>query len=148
MYTFRCMYIHVLPLLMPCVFLLLLHFTCSPPPPSPLLTGLVSTIYGSGAAGLQNGEAGQVQFHSPQGLVLNGDSLYVADTENHVIRKVHTYIHVHSIMYNYTYIYIHAVVYRTLCMLCYVYMVLTLSASGGGGQWECELCGRDRGTGE
>ena len=51
-------------------------------------TGVVSAIYGSGAAGLRNGEAGEAQFHSPQGMVRSGDNLYVAETENHAIRKV------------------------------------------------------------
>lgn len=51
-------------------------------------TGVVSAIYGSGVAGLRNGNISEAQFHSPQGVVWNGDSLYVADTENHVIRKV------------------------------------------------------------
>ena len=50
--------------------------------------GEVSAVYGSGEAGLRDGESGEARFHSPQGLVLNGDNLYVADTENHVIRKV------------------------------------------------------------
>ena len=52
-------------------------------------TGEVAAVYGSGVAGLKNGESGEAQFHSPQGLAWNEDCLYVADTENHVIRKVH-----------------------------------------------------------
>ena len=51
-------------------------------------SGKVHAIYGSGEPGLLNGSASQSQFKSPQGLVWNGDSIYVADTENHVIRKV------------------------------------------------------------
>ena len=51
-------------------------------------TGAVRRVFGSGEPGLKDGEAGETQFHSPQGLVRNEDSLYVADTENHVIRKV------------------------------------------------------------
>ena len=51
-------------------------------------TGEARGVYGSGEPGLRDGEASQAQFHSPQGLVRIGDSLYVADTENHVVRKV------------------------------------------------------------
>ena len=51
-------------------------------------TRVVSAVYGSGVPGLRDGESREAQFHSPQGLVWNGDNLYVADTENHVIRKV------------------------------------------------------------
>ena len=51
-------------------------------------TGVAGAIYGSGVAGLKNGESCEAQFHSPQGLVWNEDCLYVADTENHVVRKV------------------------------------------------------------
>lgn len=51
-------------------------------------TGVVTGVYGNGGAGLRDGKASEAQFHSPQGLVLNGDILYVADTENHVIRQV------------------------------------------------------------
>ena len=53
-------------------------------------SGAVRAVYGSGEPGLRDGEAREARFCSPQGLVRNGDSLYVADTENHVIRKVRT----------------------------------------------------------
>ncbi|CAI8014034.1 NHL repeat-containing protein 2 [Geodia barretti] len=51
-------------------------------------TGAVTAEYGSGEPGLIDGEAQEARFRSPQGLVRDGDNLYVADTENHVVRKV------------------------------------------------------------
>ena len=48
---------------------------------------LIETI-GTGAHGAQDGSFDQATFFRPQGMVLNGDTLYVADTENHLIRQV------------------------------------------------------------
>ena len=48
---------------------------------------LVDTI-GTGVAGAADGAFDKASFHRPQGLALSGDSLYVADTENHLIRRV------------------------------------------------------------
>ena len=48
---------------------------------------LVETI-GTGDAGATDGAFDKASFYRPQGLVLDGDSLYVADTENHLIRRV------------------------------------------------------------
>ena len=48
---------------------------------------LVDTI-GTGEAGATDGAFDKATFHRPQGLALSGDSLYVADTENHLIRRV------------------------------------------------------------
>lgn len=47
---------------------------------------LVETI-GTGAPGAQNGAFASATFYRPQGLALDGDSLYIADTENHLIRR-------------------------------------------------------------
>lgn len=47
---------------------------------------LVDTI-GTGVAGAVDGSFDKASFYRPQGLVLAGD-LYVADTENHLIRRV------------------------------------------------------------
>ncbi|MFV1964424.1 MAG: thioredoxin-like domain-containing protein [Pirellulaceae bacterium] len=47
----------------------------------------IDTI-GSGREGRANGPYAESSFHHPQGLALGGASLYVADTENHLIRKV------------------------------------------------------------
>lgn len=48
---------------------------------------LVETI-GTAEAGAADGAFDKATFYRPQGLALNGDSLYVADTENHLIRRV------------------------------------------------------------
>lgn len=48
---------------------------------------LVETV-GTGDAGAADGAFDKATFYRPQGLALNGDSLYVADTENHLIRRV------------------------------------------------------------
>src|SRR5918912_334267 len=48
---------------------------------------LVETI-GTGARGSADGAFESASFYRPQGLALDGDSLYVADTENHLIRRV------------------------------------------------------------
>src|ERR671935_220052 len=42
---------------------------------------------GSGVAGFANGD-GAARFNTPQGLALDGETLYVADTTNHAIRRV------------------------------------------------------------
>ena len=48
---------------------------------------LVETI-GTGETGAADGSFDKATFYRPQGLALSGDSLYVADTENHLIRRV------------------------------------------------------------
>jgi DNA-binding beta-propeller fold protein YncE len=48
---------------------------------------LVDTI-GTGETGASDGAFDKATFYRPQGLALSGDSLYVADTENHLIRRV------------------------------------------------------------
>ena len=48
---------------------------------------LVDTI-GTADAGAADGPFDKATFNRPQGLALSGDSLYVADTENHLIRRV------------------------------------------------------------
>jgi len=48
----------------------------------------VLDVIGAGEAGLQDGDYAAAQFNRPQGLALNGGTLYVADTENHAIRAV------------------------------------------------------------
>jgi thiol-disulfide isomerase/thioredoxin len=45
-------------------------------------------IYGDGEPGLQDGESGAARFQGPQGLALAGESLYVADTDNHAVRRI------------------------------------------------------------
>ena len=53
------------------------------------LAGNVLEVIGDGRARLQDGDFESASFFRPQGLTLAGkDTLYVADTENHTIRKV------------------------------------------------------------
>lgn len=52
------------------------------------LTGEIGRVLGSGQPGLEDGLAKEAMFHSPRGMALKGNILYVADTENHVIRAV------------------------------------------------------------
>jgi DNA-binding beta-propeller fold protein YncE len=48
---------------------------------------LVDTI-GTGDTGATDGAFDKATFYRPQGLALAGDNLYVADTENHLIRRI------------------------------------------------------------
>lgn len=48
---------------------------------------LIATI-GSGELGANDGGYAQASFHHPQGMALRGDTLYVADTENHLLRRI------------------------------------------------------------
>ncbi len=52
------------------------------------LEGANPVVIGSGEEGFVNGEYAKAQFNRPQGTCLDGDTLYVADTENHAIRAV------------------------------------------------------------
>jgi thiol-disulfide isomerase/thioredoxin len=48
---------------------------------------LIRTI-GHGRAGREDGPAQGAGFNHPQGLAISGETLYVADTENHMIRSI------------------------------------------------------------
>jgi YVTN family beta-propeller protein len=52
------------------------------------LEGKNPVAIGSGAAGLADGAFDRAGFNRPQGMALLGETLYVADTENHAIRAV------------------------------------------------------------
>jgi DNA-binding beta-propeller fold protein YncE len=52
------------------------------------LDGTLLETVGTGDAGAADGAFDKATFYRPQGLALAGDSLYVADTENHLIRRV------------------------------------------------------------
>ena len=52
------------------------------------LDGTVVETIGTGEAGAADGAFDKATFYRPQGLALDGDSLYVADTENHLIRRI------------------------------------------------------------
>jgi DNA-binding beta-propeller fold protein YncE len=48
---------------------------------------LVETV-GTGQPGATDGAFDKASFYRPQGMALDGDGLYVADTENHLIRRI------------------------------------------------------------
>ncbi len=52
------------------------------------LEGKFQFAAGDGAVGSTDGSADKARFHRPQGMYLVGDTLYVADTENHKIRAI------------------------------------------------------------
>jgi len=52
------------------------------------LDGTLLETIGTGAAGAADGAYDKASFFRPQGMGLDGDSLYIADTENHLIRRV------------------------------------------------------------
>jgi sugar lactone lactonase YvrE len=51
------------------------------------LDGRVRRTFGGGA-GFADGDPQSARFRGPQGMALAGEYLYVADTENHVIRRI------------------------------------------------------------
>ncbi|MEI6715941.1 MAG: immunoglobulin domain-containing protein [Verrucomicrobiota bacterium] len=52
-------------------------------------SGVVSTLAGSGASGAANGPGSTASFGRPEGVAVDGlGNVYVADTENHKIRKI------------------------------------------------------------
>ncbi|MEO7971292.1 MAG: thioredoxin-like domain-containing protein [bacterium] len=52
------------------------------------LDGTLQEIIGTGERGSADGAFDKATFYRPQGLALDGDNLYVADTENHLIRLI------------------------------------------------------------
>lgn len=52
------------------------------------LDGTLLETIGSGTRGATDGSFANASFYRPQGLALDGNSLYVADTENHLVRRV------------------------------------------------------------
>lgn len=52
------------------------------------LDGAVQQIIGSGRSGMKDGAFDAAEFNRPQGTALVGNTLYVADTENHAIRAI------------------------------------------------------------
>ncbi|XP_007574345.1 NHL repeat-containing protein 2 [Poecilia formosa] len=51
-------------------------------------TGEQLHVVGGPERGRQDGDLSEASFNSPQGVAIKGDVVYVADTENHLIRKV------------------------------------------------------------
>ena len=52
------------------------------------LDGTLLETIGTGERGAKGGAFDVAQFYRPQGMALDGEALYVADTENHLIRRV------------------------------------------------------------
>ena len=52
------------------------------------LDGTLLEVIGNGQHGMSSGPFAEATFFRPQGMVLDGDKLYVADTENHLIRQL------------------------------------------------------------
>ena len=52
------------------------------------LEGRESVVIGDGEEGFEDGAYEKARFNRPQGMCLDGEILYVADTENHAIRAV------------------------------------------------------------
>jgi len=50
--------------------------------------GYTRTIAGNGEAGYRNGLASEVMFHSPEGVYVRENNLYIVDTGNNLIRKM------------------------------------------------------------
>lgn len=52
------------------------------------VSGNILNVIGSGKVGLKDGGFAVAEFFRPQGVAWNGDVLFVADTENHSLRKI------------------------------------------------------------
>lgn len=52
-------------------------------------TGACICFAGEGSPGLRDGITDQAQFHEPSGLSYLQNELFIADTNNHVIRRIH-----------------------------------------------------------
>lgn len=55
-----------------------------------IASGKARLVIGKGSAGYRDGDSGEAMFNNPQGLALStdGQTLFVADTGNHAIRRV------------------------------------------------------------
>ncbi len=51
------------------------------------LEGKVLDVIGDGAVGTRDGAFAEAELNHPQGMALDGEALYICDTENHLIRK-------------------------------------------------------------
>jgi len=51
-------------------------------------SGAVTTVAGTGSTGSANGTGTSASFYNPAGITRDGTNLYVADQNNHLIRKI------------------------------------------------------------
>ena len=51
-------------------------------------TGAVTTVAGTGSSGSANGTGTSASFNNPTGVTTDGTNLFVADYDNHLIRKI------------------------------------------------------------
>ena len=51
------------------------------------LDGAILDVIGDGAIGNRDGSFAEAELNHPQGVALDGDTLYICDTENHLIRR-------------------------------------------------------------
>jgi len=51
-------------------------------------TGAVTTVAGTGSSGSANGTGTSASFNGPTGITTDGTNLYLADSNNHLIRKI------------------------------------------------------------
>jgi len=49
---------------------------------------IVEEVIGTGRIGMKDGPYSEAEFFRPQGITFHNDKLYVADTENHLIREI------------------------------------------------------------
>ena len=52
------------------------------------LSTVVTTLAGTGSSGSANGTGTSASFYNPYGITTDGTNLYVADSGNHLIRKI------------------------------------------------------------
>ena len=52
------------------------------------IDGNVSHVIGGSEAGFTDGSASEAQFNQPQGVEVYGDHVFVADNENHAVRRI------------------------------------------------------------
>lgn len=50
--------------------------------------GVTQHVIGGTKSGFNDGSFGEALFHAPQGVTMKDEVIFVADTENHAIRKV------------------------------------------------------------
>ncbi len=52
------------------------------------LDGMVTTFAGTGVSGKHNGPVSEATFKGPQDVAIVGENIYVADTLNHIVRRI------------------------------------------------------------